>query len=90
MPWSTGRIDTYPVPPSLPPFNSACRLRQHARRAIGQREEPVHGIGPGQVQALFRNRLALMLEKARSPPRISSIRPTPDAVAMSSSHSQIE
>ena len=38
---------------------------QHARRSIGLRKDALDGIGTRQVEALLRNRLALMFEEAR-------------------------
>ena len=63
MPWSTGRIDTYPVPASRPVPSSDCRLT--ITRA-GRSEPHKHAfdeIRSRQVQRLARNRPALMREK---------------------------
>ena len=37
---------------------------EHSRRAIREREDPVHEIRTGQMQLVFRDGLALVLEKS--------------------------
>ena len=49
MPWSTGRIDRYPVPPRRPWLYSVPRLRNTAGvRSVG--EDPSRKSGPGSVR----------------------------------------
>ena len=55
---------------------------QHARRPIGLGEDAVHEVGAGQVQGVLRDRLALVRKKARSSPRIASMRSIPTPAAL--------
>ena len=63
MPWSTGRIDTYPVPASRPWLYSADRLRS----TRFERSVPVHTrstkSGPGRCSNGLRHGLAAVLEQ---------------------------
>ena len=36
------------------------QIAHHARRAVGQREDPIHEIGTGKMQVTLRDRLALV------------------------------
>src|SRR3954453_6317615 len=48
MPWSTGRIDTYPGPPRRPWSNSHCRLRSTVEERSVSRKMRSTKSGPGR------------------------------------------
>ena len=57
MPWSTGRMETYPVPPRRPWSNIQPRLRKHGRTAVALGEDAAQVVGTREGEVLGGKRL---------------------------------
>ena len=63
MPWSTGRIERYPVPASRPLSKSDCIERKTAGERSGLGPDAIDEIRPGQIDLILRDRFRFMVEQ---------------------------